>query len=137
MKLTTVFGILASLAPAFAQKVVVEEWLGGDCNGRAFLTPNVNGGTGATAVVNVEQLDATNMRFKLIEGCTGGKTPTVEVSTNPCSDFVATASLHANGACIPVDYTPVPTRSPATDCWMLLILWLKIGNKNIRSPPNR
>jgi hypothetical protein len=89
-----------------AQKVVVEEWLSGTCDGRPFITANVNGGPDGRACVGAEQFPATNIRVRLVEGCGKGKAPVVKVSTGDCSNFAAVATLSANGKCIPVNYAP-------------------------------
>ncbi|EGU75164.1 hypothetical protein FOXB_14325 [Fusarium oxysporum f. sp. conglutinans Fo5176] len=106
MKFTSLFTLIMSVAGTSAQKVAVEEWLSGTCDGRPFITANVDGGPDGTACVGVEQFPATNMKVRLIEGCGKGKAPVIKVSTGDCSDFAAVATLSANWECIPVNYTP-------------------------------
>ncbi|RKK24380.1 hypothetical protein BFJ65_g2324 [Fusarium oxysporum f. sp. cepae] len=95
-----------SLAGVFAQQVLVEEWLSGDCNGRPFITANVYGGSGGTSCVNVEQFPATNIKASLVKPCNDGKTPVIKVSSVECAQFKTKIVLSADGSCISVDFTP-------------------------------
>ncbi|PCD42248.1 hypothetical protein AU210_004778 [Fusarium oxysporum f. sp. radicis-cucumerinum] len=81
MKIILPSTLSLSLAGVFAQQVLVEEWLSGDCNGRPFITANVYGGSGGTSCVNVEQFPATNIKASLVKPCNDGKTPVIKVSS--------------------------------------------------------
>ncbi|KAK2133352.1 hypothetical protein NOF04DRAFT_1173736 [Fusarium oxysporum II5] len=95
-----------SLAGVFAQQVLVEQWLSGDCNGRPFITANVNGGADGTSCVNVEQFPATNIKVSFVRPCNDGKTPVIKVSSVECAQFQTGLVLGADGSCNSVDFTP-------------------------------
>lgn len=95
-----------SFSGVFAQQVLVEEWLNGDCNGRPFITATVYGGADGTSCVNAERFPATNIKVSLVKPCNDGKVPVIKVSSVECAQFETEIVLSADGSCNSVDLTP-------------------------------